>query len=714
MSEIGSPHAAQAPTSEVRTTRDAGLTLVELIVTVMLLGLVVSSLTAAVIVMVREQDNSAGRLNVARSETSVATWLPGDLASAETVDVSAGASPCGTSCPASAVTGGSNAIMLSWTSLEAGRTDAVVSQINVSYRYVQQGDSYDLVRVQCLRVGGAPWTCENLVVIRDMLPPPGDVTFVPGSTSPSWVLQVSQPPADDPADPLDPLAPSKVARQVVITLDGGGDTDGAGGGLNTLTLTSGGSTRSVIDASSTSGTPTFNQARTRCGGNYGLVLDDSGSIGGAMSTVIDGAIAFVEAFAGTPVKLQVVRFDSAASVVGESPRSRYYDMLVERDVDDLRRELKKLKANGATNWEDALHRMFYTETGTVQQVLPDTVLFFTDGEPTWSRLDDTSSRSAPTSTPPRQVELATSGSSYDQEAFNRAKYIVDQFRGTVDFIGVGVGPAFGNSNNWLDYGRGWHYDYERGFHYERRSGSSWNVVDQATYDATAAASRRIRYSAPYQYWEPTTKAVYDSTASAGRRRTTSYSEPYESYDIVTTRTRNSVILTRLITGNDFGEPAVSVNGEFVNADTANMYLLPDWDQFAAALESVALAECGGTITIQTRLGGAAVPDPFEYQHTATTDRSGLPLQASKDIVRTTRTYPSGTFDFALEGGEWITVEIQPLVPASTLYSDAGWSCAAGGKAKAIETFAVEGGPWSGVRVQVRPNEAVSCVMQVNR
>ena len=713
MSDRDLQHAVETRSSDDRRRRDAGLTLTELVVTVMLLGLVVSSLTAAVIVMVREQDNTGGRLNVARSEASIATWLPGDLASSETVDVSAGASPCGTSCPATAVTGGSNAIMLSWTSLEAGRTDAVVSQINVSYRYVQQGDSYDLVRVQCQRVGGAAWTCENLVVIRDMLPPPGDVTFVPGSTSPSWVVQVSQPPpsADDPDDPL---APSKVARQVVITLDGGGDTAGAGGGLNTLTLTSGGSTRSVIDASSTTGTPTFNQARTRCGGNYGLVLDDSGSIGKAMSTVIDGAVAFVDAFAGTPVKLQVVRFDSTATVLGADPRSRYYDMLVDADVDALRKELKKLKENGATNWEDALHRMFYTETGTVQQVLPDTVLFFTDGEPTWSRLDDTSSKSAPTSTPPRQPELASSGSGYDQEAFNRAKYIVDQFRGTVDFIGVGVGPAFANSNDWLDYGPGWHYEYERGFHYERRSGWSWNGVDRATYDATPAADRRIRYSSPYQYWEPTTKAVYDSTSSAGRRRTTSYTEPYDSYDIVTTRTRNSVILTRLITGNDFGEPAQSVNGEFVNAESANMYLLPDWNQFAAALESVALAECGGTVTIQTRLGGAAVPDPFEYQHTATTDRSGLPLQASKEIVRTTRTYPSGTFDFALEGGEWVTVEIQPLVPASTLYSYAGWSCSAGGKAKTIQTFAVEGGPWSGVRVQVQPNEAVSCVMQVNR
>jgi hypothetical protein len=64
----------------------------------MLLGLVTASLSAAVIVMIRQQDNSEGRLNVARAEASLGLWLPSDLASADTVDDTAGASPCGTSC----------------------------------------------------------------------------------------------------------------------------------------------------------------------------------------------------------------------------------------------------------------------------------------------------------------------------------------------------------------------------------------------------------------------------------------------------------------------------------------------------------------------------------------------------------------------------------------------------------------------------------------
>ncbi|MFN8022379.1 MAG: vWA domain-containing protein [Acidimicrobiales bacterium] len=721
-----------APTSsrgERRRRRDTGSTLPELIITVMMLGLIVTSLAAAVIVMVKQQANTKGRLNVSRSETSIGLWLPADLASAEDVDVTPGASPCGTSCPPGTQLGGSNTIMLSWDSLEAGVTDAIASRINVSYRYVKVGTEYQLVRVQCSQTGTGPWSCGNTIVLHNLSAPPPATNFVPGVTSPSWVIKVSEPldpssPIDDGSGttttttPVDPSAPVKNAQRVIVTVNGGGTAAGAGGGVNTISLSAGGTTRTIIDSTSTAGTPTFNEARTRCGGNYGLIIDDSGSIGSGMASVIQGARAFVDAFAGTPIKIQVVRFDTTASVIGENPRSRYYDMLVDSDVTALRNLLGGLVANNSTNWEDALHRMFFQADGTVQQTLPDTVLFFTDGEPTVSRIEATSSPLAPTNPPARQTQLASSGTgSYDQEAFNRAKYIVDQFRSSVDFIGVGVGPAFNNSSTWLDYGPGWHYNYERGFHYEKRNStsSSWYTVDKATYDAVTNANlKRIQYSSPYQYWESTTKAVYDVTSSSGRRRTQDYSPPYDSYDTVSSTVPNSTILTRLITGNDFGVPAQSVNGSYVNADVANMYLLPNWSQFTGALTAVALAECGGTVTIQTKVGSASANDPFEYQHTATTNSTGLPVTPSLEVVKTTRSYPSGTFDFAIPDGEYLTVEIQPMIPANTKYAPAGWSCKVGPNTKSIQTFPVNGGPWTGIRVQVRPNEAISCVMQVTR
>lgn len=614
------------PTPRVRTAtrlarvarrrRDRGSTLPELIITVMLLGLVMGSLTAAVIVMVRQQDNSEGRLNVARSETNIAMWLPADLASAEAVDVTAGASPCGGACPANAVTGGSNAIMLSWDSLEAGTTAALTTRINVSYRYVKVGATYQLVRVECQRVETGPWSCANTVVLRDLSAPPLGTAFTPGVTSPSWVINVSDP--VDPGSvasgpgvtttttPVDPSAPVRRGSRVVVTVNGGGDADGAGGGLNTISLSAGGTTNQVIDATSTVGTPTFTEARSRCGGTFGLIIDKSGSIGSAMSSVRTGVQTFIDKFAGTPVKIQVVRFDSTASVYGPG-RGRYYDMLVPADVTEIRNAVGGLTAGGGTNWEDGFHRMFYTETGAVQATLPDKVLFFTDGQPTTSRLSATTSPSAPKNPP---STTSTVG---------RTKYIADQFRASVDFIGVGVGTGV-----------------------------------------------------------------------------------------------NTMNLAQVVAGDNVGVPAQLVNGAYVNAATANMYTTTDWAKFATALEAVALAECGGTLTLQTRLSGGPAPDPFEYQHTGTSTSAGVPVTPSLEVVRTSATFQSGTFDFSIPTGGWLTIDIQPLVPAGNLYQPVGWTCTAGISPKTVQTFPVNGGPWTGIRLRVSANEAISCVMEVTR
>ncbi len=704
-----------------RHRRDEGSTLPELLITVMLMGLIMASLTSAVIVLVREQDNSKGRLNVSKAETSVGLWMPADMASAETVDVSPGASPCGTTCPPGTPLGGSNSMMLSWTSLEAGATSAVPSTVNVSYRYSQVGTDYHLLRVECTSVASGPWSCNTITVLRGLAAPPPGVSWTPGVTVPDWVIDVGQPGGTDVnGNPLppDPNATRKNAQRVVVTINGGGDVAGAGGGLNTISLSASGTERGVINASSTSGTPTFTEARTRCGGNYGLVIDDSGSIGGAMGTVRNGVQSFIDAFAGTPIKIQVVRFDSTASVIGQNPRTRYFDMLNPVDVAELRTGVNGLNANGSTNWEDALHRMFYDANGAVAQTKPDTVIFFTDGEPTWSRVDGTSTPGAALNPPPRQPELMNTSGSYDQEAFNRAKVIVDRFRSDVKFIGVGVGPAFNNSNDWLSYGAGWHYNYFRGFHYEKRNSatSSWRTVDLAEYNSTSPVSnRRIQYSSPYQYWEPTTKSVYDTLSSSARQRQKDYTAPFDSYDVTTTRTPNSTILTRLITDTDNGIPAVSVNGAYTNADTANMYLLPNFNQFAGALEAVALAECGGTLTLQTKVGTVAAADPFTYQHTASTNSAGLPIPASLTTITTTRTVPSGTFDFTIPNGEWVTVEIQPAPTSGlTSYAPVAWSCRAGANAKAFEAIAIPGSPWTGIRVRLLANEAVSCTQTVIR
>ena len=98
--------------------RDEGMTLVELLVSVMVTGTIVAVLSSAIVVFYRQRPATEGRLNVARAEQSVGLWVPADLASATTVDTDPAASPCGTACPPNVVLNGSNAMMLTSRSKE--------------------------------------------------------------------------------------------------------------------------------------------------------------------------------------------------------------------------------------------------------------------------------------------------------------------------------------------------------------------------------------------------------------------------------------------------------------------------------------------------------------------------------------------------------------------------------------------------------------------
>ena len=84
-----------------RTTHaDSGMTLPELLISVIVTGTLVTGLAVAATVVLRQGDNNKGRLNNSRSEQSVGLWMPADLASAEYVDTNPASSPCGTACPA--------------------------------------------------------------------------------------------------------------------------------------------------------------------------------------------------------------------------------------------------------------------------------------------------------------------------------------------------------------------------------------------------------------------------------------------------------------------------------------------------------------------------------------------------------------------------------------------------------------------------------------
>lgn len=452
------------------------MTLPEVTISVVITGIVVATLSMATTVILRQMDNTEGRTNNARSEQNVGLFMPADLSSAETVDTTPGAVPCGPTpaCPASANIGGSNALMLTWTGsvFDVG-TNAMVSTLTVvSYRVVQTVDGeFQMVRVECYSVGGGAPSCETRIVLRELDAPPNGTEWIPGVTAPAWIMTVSQAAAaDDTSGPgvttpvVDPGLQNKNAQRVVVTINGGGDVAGAGGGQNQISLSAGGTNRDTnLTTDDLAGAPTFTAARSRCGGNFGIIADTSGSIGDTnMAKVRTGVTEFIKAFEGTPVKVQVVVFDDTATTLGAGGGwTKYYDMLVESDVTELKGLVNptNFDSGGYTNWEDGFFRMLRNSDGTVQSQLPNTILFFTDGMPTRSRLEGTTASEVPVADP-LDNGLGGPNSSYYQVGWNRTERLIRD-RGSIDIVGVYIGDDTSQST-WSTPGSGYHYVYEIG------------------------------------------------------------------------------------------------------------------------------------------------------------------------------------------------------------------------------------------------------------
>jgi len=178
--------------------------------------------------------------------------------------------------------------------------------------------------------------------------------------------------------------------------------------------------------------------------------------------------------------------------------------------------------------------------------------------------------------------------------------------------------------------------------------------------------------------------------------------PYTFHESVVTQSMaNTEILSRIITVGD-PVPAAPTGGPYTNAAVADFYALPNWAQFADAINSVALAECGGTVTVQTRIGSSAAADPFTYQN-------------SQDltIATTSQQYRSGTFDFDLPGGQPISVDISPVNLSNlSRYEPVSWSCKSAGVDYPFTTSSVEGTQWEKITLTVGPNQAISCIQTV--
>jgi hypothetical protein len=179
-----------------------------------------------------------------------------------------------------------------------------------------------------------------------------------------------------------------------------------------------------------------------------------------------------------------------------------------------------------------------------------------------------------------------------------------------------------------------------------------------------------------------------------------YELPYTHFEGTTSSSKaNTDILGQLVTTGAW-TPAAPAGGPYTNADVADLYVLPDWDQFAGALNSLALAECGGTLTVQTKVGTASAADPFSYLNSKTST-----------YVTTSSLYKSGTFDFQTAIPIEVTLTTQNQTGLER-YTPVSWACKSSGVSVPITTAAVPGSPWPSVTVTVAPNSAISCVQTV--
>ena len=344
--------------------RDRGMTLVELLITVTILGIIMTSLSAAMIVILRSERPIKDHLSESKDITFLQAWIPNDLASASSRNIDPLFQPSSrTTLP------GTNVLTLDRADIS---TSGVTTNYVVSYRYVLVGDEWQLQRYEIRNVGLAAQTIAKVGVAHQLASPPP--TWNP-TQAPVHAVSVTS---------RNQVVLRPIGEDVQVTFGSGEEFTTGGAGLSSQDQLPTDYTGGIIDPSA---------PPTRCGGTVTVVLDTSSSIpaqGGATS-LVNAALGFIDAFSGTPTYLRIVGFDVSAYSYYPTTAGQYVNILNSTaDLTAMRtkidnQDLSTARWGGGTNWEDGLWQAFRTTSGTAFSQLPELVVFISDGEPNRNR-----------------------------------------------------------------------------------------------------------------------------------------------------------------------------------------------------------------------------------------------------------------------------------------------------------------------------------------
>ena len=265
--------------------RDRGMTRVDLLMTVTILGIIMASLSAAMIVILRTERPMRDQLAETKDITFLQAWIPRDLASATSRNTEPQHQPSATSkLP------GTNVLTINRSDIA---TSGLAENYVVSYRYVQSENEWQLKRYEIRNVSLINQTVSQVRVAQQLATPPP--TWKP-TQSPTHAVTVTS---------RNQVVLRPIGEDIQVVFKSGEKFTTGGASLSSQDQLPTDYTGGIIEPAA---------PPTRCGGAVTVILDTSNSIpaqGGANS-LVNAALGFIDAFSGTPTFMRIVGFDVSA------------------------------------------------------------------------------------------------------------------------------------------------------------------------------------------------------------------------------------------------------------------------------------------------------------------------------------------------------------------------------------------------------------------